>query len=183
MRVFPRIAALAAVIFMAAGCAGIPDRRAVLEELNPAQMDARVFARAAGVYTGPIRATTLRGGFEGEMSMDVRLDLGGTVDAPEVLLRINRGISTAWAMYGERDGLYTNIPSKRYGAQGYVYVSTHAPNQMLLELRRFGASPNTSGWMILTLQPNDVLDAEWIGHSGWRGDGELWRTTALNHHW
>ena len=179
MRVFPRIAALAAVIFLAAGCAGIPNRRAVLEELNPAQMSPRVFARAAGTYTGPIRATTLRGGFEGEMTMEVRLDLSGTLDKPEVLLRLVKGFSTAWAMYGERDGLYTNIPSKRYGAQGFVYASTHAPNQMLLQLRRFGASPNVGGWLILTFQPDDVVDVEWIGHSGWRGDGELWRTPAL----
>jgi hypothetical protein len=151
----------------------------VLEELNPAPMSAGVFDSAAGTYTGPVRATSLRGGFEGESATDVRLDLGGSVDAPEVTVTMDRGFSTAWAMYGERKGRYTNIRSKRYGAQGKVFVSTHAPNQMLLELRKFGASANIGVWMILTFQPGGAVDVEWIGHSGWQGDGELWRTPAL----
>ena len=48
-----------------AGCAGPADRSAILDELNPAPMSARAWSRVVGTYTGPIRASTERGGFEG----------------------------------------------------------------------------------------------------------------------
>jgi hypothetical protein len=129
----------------------------------------------AGTYTGPIRSTSLRGGLEGESAMETRLDLSGWNDAPEVVLRVNNGFSTAWAIYGERTGTYTNIPSKRYGTQGTLAVSTHAPNQLLLHLRRYGASAGTGSYIILTFIGNGKAVVDMIGHSGWRGDGELWR--------
>ena len=182
MRVFRRIAALAALaisIAGVAGCAGSRDRQAILDELNPAPMSRQAWSRAIGTYTGPIRSSTQRGGFEGYSSMDVRLDLSGGVDSPEVQLKIDNGFSTAWAYYGERKGFYTDIPSKRYGAQGTVFASTHAPNQLLLQTRRYGASSGTGVWMILTFQPGGIIDVDTIGHSGWRGDGELWRAPSL----
>jgi hypothetical protein len=114
--------------------------------------------------------------------MDVRLDLSGWPDTPGVLLRIDNGFSTAWTMYGERKGTYTNIPSKRYGSQGTVTATTHAPGQLLIQLNRFGLSAGTCSWMILTFRPNGVIDVELIGHSGWRGDGELWRVPAVLRH-
>jgi len=182
MRVFIRTlarAALAVMPVMLAGCAGFSDRRAILNELDPAPMTERAWSQMVGTYTGPIRSATQRGGFEGESATETRLDLSGWAAAPEVVLRMDTGFSTAWAMYGERKGTYTNIPSKRYGTQGAVYPSTHAPNQLLLQWRRFGVSANTGGWIILTFRGNGVIDADMIGHSGWRGDGELWRAPAL----
>jgi hypothetical protein len=180
MRVFQRIAALATLAATIAGCAGYPDRRVVLNELDPAPMTERAWSHVTGTYTGPIRSTTLRGGYEGESAMETRVDLSGWADDPQVLLRIENGFSTAWAQYGERVGTYTNIPSKRYGSQGYVYASTHAPNQMLLKLRRYGASGGTGNWLILTFHGGETIDVDMIGHSGWRGDGELWRVPALD---
>ena len=180
MRVFPRIAVLAIVAVTFAGCAGFSDRRVVLNELNPAPMTEQAWSRVKGTYTGPIRSTTLRGGFEGESAMEVRVDLSGWADAPEVVLRTDTGFSTAWAMYGERKGTFTNIPSKRYGSQGPAYPSTHAPNQLLLQWRRWGVSANTGGWMIMTFRGNGVIDVDMLGHSGWRGDGELWQSPAVN---
>jgi hypothetical protein len=173
------MAALTALIFIAAGCSGYPDRRLILNELSPALMSDRAYAGVIGAYTGPIRATSQRGGFEGESSSEARLDLSGWPDAPRVVLKLDTGFSTAWAMYGEREGVYTNIPSQRYGAQGVVYASTHAPNQMLLKLRRFGASAGTGAWLILTFQGQGTIDVDWIGHSGWRGQGELWRVSDI----
>jgi hypothetical protein len=182
MRVFIRMAALAtyaALILMVAGCSGYPDRRIILNELSPALMSNRAYAGVVGTYTGPVRSTTQRGGFEGESTIETRLDLSGWADAPQVALKMDTGFSTAWAMYGERKGLYTNIPSRRYGSQGDVYASTHAPNQMLLKMHRFGASAGTGAWVILTFQDDGVIDVDWIGHSGWRGSGELWRVPAV----
>jgi hypothetical protein len=111
--------------------------------------------------------------------METRLDLAGSADSPDVILRLDTGFSTAWAMYGERKGTYTNISSKRYGAQGAILATTHAPNQLLLETRRFGASTGTGTWMILTFRGNGTVDIDVLGHSGWRGEGELWRVPAI----
>ena len=126
-----------------------------------------------------MRATSQRGGFEGETAIETRLDLSGWSDSPEVTLRIDNGFSTAWAIYGERRGTYSNVPSKWYGAQGRVYASTHAPNQMLIKLRRYGFSAGTGSWMILTFEGNGTINVNLIGHAGWRGDGELWRVPVL----
>jgi len=182
MRVFKRIAALALLAgilaMTVAGCAGPGDRCAIFDELDPAPMTQQAWSHVVGTYMGPMRMAAQRGGFEGASSTEMRLDLSGWVDAPEVVLRTDKGFSTAWAMYGERKGTYTNIPSKRYGSQGMVYASTHAPNQMLLRMRRFGVSANTGYWMILTFRGNGTVDVEGIGYSGWRGDGELWRVAT-----
>jgi len=180
MSFLPRFAAMVTLALAIGGCAGFSDRDAVLNELNPAPMSEQAWARVAGTYTGPIRASTQRGGFEGASSTELRLDLSGWADAPEVVMQMDNGFSTAWAMYGERKGTYTNIPSKRYGTQGAVFPTTHAPNQLLLKWRRWGVSANTGGWMILTFRGHGVIDVDMIGHSGWRGDGELWRAPAVD---
>ena len=111
--------------------------------------------------------------------METRLDLSGWADEPEVILQEENAFTTSWVYYGERQGTYTNIPSKWYGAQGRVYASTHAPNQLLLKLRRYGFSAGTGSWMILTFHGKDTIDVDLIGHSGWRGDGELWRVPSI----
>lgn len=158
-----------------AGCAGFADRRVILDQLSPQPMSPAAWGRVVGTYMGPVRVTTQRGGFEGENTVEMRLDLSGWADAPEATMKMDSGFSTAWAMYGERKGLYSNVPAKRYGSQGELFVSTHAPNQMLIEMRRFGISPNIRAWLILTFEDNGNVSVDWIGHSGWRGDGELWR--------
>jgi len=173
------LAAYTALILTVAGCSGYPDRRVILNGLSPALMSGRAYASVVGTYTGPVRSTTQRGGFEGESTIESRLDLSGEADNPQVALKMDTGFSTAWAMYGERKGVYSNIPSRRYGSQGVVFASTHAPNQMLLQLRRFGASAGTGAWVILTFQDDGVIDVDWIGHSGWRGSGELWRVPPV----
>jgi hypothetical protein len=91
-------AALTALIFMAAGCSGYPDRHLILNTLSPAPMSDRAYAGVVGTYTGPVRATTIRGGFEGESTSEIRLDLSGWADHPLVLLKMDTGFSTAWAM-------------------------------------------------------------------------------------
>jgi hypothetical protein len=174
------LAALAAA--MLSGCAGGPDRNAILQELNPAPMSQRDWALARGTYTGPVRSTTQRFGVEGQSATEMRLDLSGWADQPGIKARMDAGYSTAWSMYGERKGVYTNIPAQRYGSQGTVYPSTHAPNILLLKFRRYGASGNTGTWMILTFRGNGAIDVDLIGHSGWRGDGELWRIPATERH-
>ncbi len=142
-------------------------------------MPARVWSQVAGTYLGPIHASTERGSFEGLTSIETRLDLSGWSDSPEVVIRIDRGYSTSWTEYGEWHGTFTNIPAKRYGSQGQVIASTHAPNQLLLILHRNRTATHAGNWMILTFHENGHADVDWIGRSGWRGSGELWRATAV----
>ena len=160
------------------GCAGPPNRIAVLDQLSPAPMSPQAWAQVRGAYTGPIRASTIRFGFEGLSQMETRLDLSGSADAPGVVFHMIRGYSTSWTAYGEREGIYTNIRAKRYGSQGTAEASTHAPNQMLITLRRDATLTHRGTWLILTFLSNGRIDVDWIGHSGWRGSGELWRVPA-----
>jgi hypothetical protein len=163
--VLRRIALLAALPAMLAGCtgAGPVNRSAVLDELNPAPMSAAAWSRVCWTYSGPIRASTQRNGIEGLSQTDTRLELSGPVDAPGVVFRMDRGFSTGWTPYGEWKGNFTNIPSMRYGSQGTVDASTHAPNQLLLVLRRDSSASREGSWMILTFRPNGNVDVDWIG--------------------
>lgn len=179
---FGRIAAPAVLVAMIAGCAGPSDRDAAIHELNPAPMSAQVWSQVRGTYAGPIREVTERYGFEASAAMETRLDVSGWADAPGVVFRIDKGYSTDWSEYGEWRGTFTNIPDKRYGTQGAAYPSTHAPNQMLLELRRNGVHIGKGSWVILTFRGNGNVDVDWIGRAGWRGEGELWRVpSAMTH--
>jgi hypothetical protein len=138
-------------------------------------MPARAWSRVVGTYTGPVRATTIRFGFEGQSSIDARLDLSGWADDPEAVFRIDKTYSSPWTMYGETEGTFTNIPAKRYGSQGTVVASTHFPNQMLLVIRKDVTATRAGSWLILTFLGDGRVDVDWIGRSGWRGSGELWR--------
>jgi hypothetical protein len=138
-------------------------------------MRAGVWSRLIGTYTGPIHESTERWGHEGLAAMETRLDISGWSDAPEVVFKVDKGYSTSWTEYGEWQGTFTNIPSKRYGSQGEVIASTHAPNQMLLVLRRKSTATRAGSWVILTFRVNGNVEVDWIGRSGWRGQGELWR--------
>jgi hypothetical protein len=176
-RSFARIAAVVAVAAMAiaiSGCAGPPDRNAVLDELSPAPISPAAWSRIVGTYTGPIRASTIRSGFEGLAAISTRLDLSGSV-----VLRMDKGYSTSWTMYGEKKGTFTNIPSRRYGSQGTATASTHFPDQVLITIRRDGTLSHEGTWMILTFHANGNVDVDWIGRSGYRGTGELARVPSL----
>jgi hypothetical protein len=161
-----------------AGCAGPGNRNAVLDELSPAPISGRTWSRIVGTYTGPIHASTERFGFEGLSAMETRLDLSGWADAPAVIFRMDKGYSTSWTMYGERNGTYTNIHDQRYGSQGTVVASSHAPNQLLLVLRRDTTANHKGTWLILTFLADGSVDVDYIGHSGWRGSGELSRVPS-----
>jgi hypothetical protein len=179
MRVFQRIAALVALAVTIAGCEGPSNRNLILDELNAAPMSPRAWSRATGTYTGAIRVATERYGFEDLSAMDTRLELSGWADSPQVIFRMDRGYSTAWTEYGEWKGTFTNIPDQRYGTQGTVTASTHAPDQALLVLRRNGASTQSGNWLILTFRGNGTIDVDWIGRAGFRGQGELSRVPVL----
>lgn len=142
-------------------------------------MSAQAWSRVVGSYNGPVRLTTQRWGFEAQKSIETRVDIAGPVSDPEIFLRMDSGFSTEWSVYGEHRGIYTNIQSKLYGSQGTVAAATHAPNQLLLTIHRDGASPEKCSWLILTFRGRGVVDAEMIGHSGWRGDGEFWRIPTV----
>jgi hypothetical protein len=165
----------ATALALLAGCAGPGNRNAVLGELNPAPIPARNWSRIVGTYTGPIHASTQRFGYEGLSSMETRLDLSGWADAPAVVFQMDKGYSTSWTEYGERKGTYTNIPDKRYGSQGIVIASSHAPDQVLLVLRRDTTAIHKGTWLILTFLTNGNVDVDYVGRSGWRGAGELTR--------
>ena len=167
------------LVLALAGCAGPADRKAIYAQLSPATVAESAWGHMKGTYTGPVRASTQRTGFEGQSSTEVRLDTSGPADAPDVVLQCDRGYSTAWSIYGERKGVYTNIPSRRYSSQGFVYATSHAPNQLLLQMHRYGLCPGIQFSMILTFRRDGNVSAEWIGPSGWHGDGELWRVPLL----
>lgn len=162
-------------ILALSGCAGVFGRRAVLYQLNPVPMSETAWAGVRGVYAGPVRAATQRFGFEGVQSMDFRLELSGYASDPGILMRVHTGYITAWTMYGEWKGTYTNLPSRRYGTQGWVEASTHAPDQLLIRPIANGIIGPREYWMILTFHPHGVASIDFIGHNGYRGEGELWR--------
>lgn len=169
-------AAMVLAILFCAGCAGPTNRQYILDELDPNPMTPRAWDRAVGVYSGPIRSTTMRNGYEGLSTRDVRIDLSGSADDPQVWFKEVNDFSGAWTTFAEHKSTYTNIPARRYGSQGWLIASTHAPNQLLIRFRRSGLA--VSAWrMILTFNENGSADVEFIGHSGWRGSGELWRST------
>lgn len=177
-RVHGRWVILFAAMLAVAGCAGPSNRRAIFAELDPAPMTERAWARVAGTYGGPIHSSTQRNNFEGLSVHNVRLDLSGSSYAPEVLLQDDNDYASAWTPYGERRGTFTNIPVKRYGSQGSVAASTHAPNQLLLKVRRNGLS--TQGiWLILTFEANGSASVDFVGRNGWRGEGDLVRVLPL----
>ena len=181
MRVFRRVALLGMLAAAMAGCAGPHNRNIIRNQLNPEPMSGQAWAQARGTYMGPVRETTIRGAFEGEASYELRLDLAGSADSPDIILYTDKGFSTAWAEYGERKGLYTNVPAKTYGAQGTVYATTHAPNQVDDPVEAFWICyAHTSGpFMVLTFRENGHIDVDWVDHAGWHGEGELWRVPAV----
>jgi hypothetical protein len=163
------------VVLLFTGCAGPDNRNAVLYQLNAAPMTASAWASARGTYNGPIHASTDRFGFHALMQAETRLDLYGSASDPAVTLQVDKGYSTAWTMYGERTGTYTNVPTKRYGSQGTILATSHYPNQVLLVVRRDTTVNHKPTWLILTFLPNGSIDIDYLGLSGWRGSGELWR--------
>ena len=176
MRLFSRIGLLAALSILVTGCEGPFERQGILRELNPAPMTAQAWSHIVGSYTGPVRESTMRNGTEGLSSMEIRLDLSGWATDPEAVFRMDKSYATAWTPFAVWKGTFTNIYEKRYGTQGSLRISTHAPDQILLTLRRNGELTGDATWAILTYRGNGILDVDWIGRSGWRGEGELWRT-------
>jgi len=158
-----------------AGCAGPSNRNAVFNELNPAPMTASAWARIRGTYTGPIHASTDRFGVHALAQMETRLDINGSAYDPAVTLQIDKGYSTSWTAYGEHKGTYTNVPYRRYGSQGTIVASSHYPNQMLVTVRRVSTLNHKPSWLVLTFLPSGSIDVDYLGLSGWRGSGELWR--------
>jgi len=173
-RTLAQWAALVAVAASMAACSGPADRQNILARLNPAFMGPRTWEHYVGTYTGPIHADSMRFGYEGLSTRSIQITLSGRTDYPLVTLKEVNDTSSAFDEYVERKATYTNNPVQRYGAQGWVLASTHAPNQLLVRFRRYGIAVSALR-MIMTFNADGSADVDFFGHSGWRGTGELWR--------
>jgi len=181
MRSFLRATSLLslAVLFFLTGCGTIPQRRAIRESVSPDPIDPRMFARIAGVYTGPIRTTTKRFGTQGVRLFETRLEVYGSPESPDVFFKIQTAFTGAWNVYGENSEEFTNIPDRRYGTQGYIVATTHAPDQLRIKLRAGAFSPHVGSFLIVTFRGRDCADVRWIGRSGWHGEGSLHRMPSF----
>jgi len=143
-------------------------------------MSERAFARIAGVYLGPVRTTTKRFGTQGIRLFEMRLELYGNPESPDVFLKLHTAFTGAWEAYGENSEEFTNIPERRYGTQGFIVATTHAPNQIMLSPRTGALSPHLGSFMIVTFRGRNRADVTWIGRSGWHGGGTLHRVPSFS---
>lgn len=158
-----------------AGCAGVPQRRAIRETLQPEPMTEQAWAAATGVYTGPVRTVIRRFGTEGAAVADARLEVSGSALRPRVFLKMQTGYSSAWTPYVERTETFTNIPERRYGTQGYILATTHGPDQLMLRFRPGVLSTNSRVFWIVTFTGRDCATVTAVGRSGRHGEGTLHR--------
>lgn len=164
---------------LATGCAGVGKRRAVVRALAPETMTPEQWSRVVGVYIGPVRATTIRFGDEGVTVLQTRIEISGRPEAPEIFLKVQTSFSGAWIPYSEKLETFTNIPERRYGTQGYIFASSHDPNQILLRLRPNGIPLGVRPRLILSFHAHGCADVEYLGPSGWRGEGTLHRVPVF----
>lgn len=178
MAIFLR-ASLILCVFLA-GCAGVPQRRAIRETLAPEPMSARAWAAVVGTYTGPVRSTMRRFRNEGASVAETRVEISGDAQNPRVFLKMQTGYTSAWVSYVERDETFTNIPERRYGTQGFVLASTHEPDQLMLRFRPGVLSANARAFWIITFCGRDCATIEAVGRSGRYGEGTLHRVPAFS---
>lgn len=152
----------------------------MVETLSPAPMGPGMFARVDGVYLGPVRVKTKRFGSEGIRLFEMRLEIAGSPHSPDVFIKLHTAYTGAWNVYGESREEFTNIPERRYGTQGYVVATSHAPNQLLLRPRPGPLSPHAGSFMIVTFSGPNRADVTWIGKSGWHGGGRLHRVPRFH---
>ena len=183
-----RLALVLGAALSVSGCAFLSQRSAAFRPLAPDPMTPEAWAQVTGVYSGPIRATTKRFGTEGIRVFETRLELFGSPESPDVFIKIRTTHSGAWTAYSEKTETFTNIPERRYGTQGYVFASSHAPDQLLLRLRPNGVSLDVRPTMILTFRGRGYVDVQWLASNGWHGEGSLHRVPVftdveLTRHW
>ena len=157
------------------GCGGIGARRAVLDTLSPYTVSGREWSRMIGTFSGPTRITTNRFGNEAVEILTMSLEISGDPLAPKIFLRMRTDHSGAWSFYNEHLASFTNILARRYSTQGYVTATTHAPNQLLIFIHRNDLTTDPGPFMIVTFRGRDCADVEYLGKSGWRGEGSLMR--------
>jgi hypothetical protein len=175
MRSFFCAALLGCTLAGFTGCGGVTAREHALTVLSPQPMNPAQWQRVTGLYAGPIRAATTRFGYEALSVRELRMEISGTAEEPLVFLKMQTSHAGAWTAYSEKTETFTNISERRYGTQGYVFASSHAPDQLLLRLRANGVSWNVRPRMILTFRGRSCIDVDWIAESGWRGEGTLQR--------
>lgn len=165
--------ALCCAALFASGCAVLSQRRAPFSALAPEPMTPQQWKPLTGIYSGTIRATTRRLGTEGVRVFEARLELSGNPESPDVFLKIRTTHSGAWTTYSEKTETFTNIRVRRYGTDGYVLASTHAPDQVLLRLQPNGLWLDVRPTMILTFHAPGWADVQWLASNGWHGEGSL----------
>jgi hypothetical protein len=180
MSIFLRAALVFILGISIAGCAGVPQRREIRETLNPNPMSEREWAGVTGTYTGPVRLVIRRFGNEGASVTESRIELSGDARNPRVFLKMLTGYSSAWAPYVERSETFTNIPERRYGTQGFVLASTHAPDQLMLHFHPGVLSSNSHAFWIITFRGRDCAEVTAVRRSGWHGEGTLHRVPVFS---
>lgn len=180
MKNLPRaLSALGLGIFFLAGCAAMPQRRAIRETPGPNPMTGSEWAAVTGIYTGPVRSVNRRFASEGLSVADARLELSGSAEQPRVFLKTQTGYAGAWSAYVERNESLTNIPERRYGTQGFIAAATHSPDGLTLQFRPGPFSTNSRAFWIVTFRGRDCAEVTAVARAGWHGEGTLHRVPVL----
>lgn len=179
MRATLRISLFACLILVGAGCMAVHQRRNIRESVAPEPMTPRAWGAAAGTYIGPIRSTSRRFGSEGVSVAETRLEISGTADEPLIFMKMRVAFTSAGNMNGERTETFTNIDQRRYGVRGRLFASSHAPDQLLLQLKPQPLSPTAGSFMILTFRGHGHADVDFVEHAFRHGEGTLLRPPAL----
>lgn len=192
-----RVTLLFFVIISLTGCSTLPQREAFFENLSPDKISQSAWKKYTGIYKGTIHSSSSGNyGVEG-VNMEyvdprlnssddpgvtvaeVRLELSGTPEEPQVYLEMQSACTSVWVTSGNYLEKFTNIPQREYGVHARLLAYSHAPNQLLISLKPQFFSPNRGAAMILTFRGKGYVDIEYIGHFSRRGTGNLTRVPAF----
>jgi len=196
MEIFRRATLIFCLSLLFFGCSTVDQRKAFFENLSPDRMSKSAWKHYTGAYRGTIHSSAYPNGvmganarewvFQTDASMEpgvtvaeVRLDLSGTPEEPQVYLEMDSACSSEWVTSGTYFEKFTNIPQRQYGVKNGLLAYSHAPNQLLISLKPEFFSPNRGAAMILTFRGKGYVDIEYIGHFSRRGIGNLSRVTTF----
>ena len=161
------------LIFALPGCSTINQRNAVFADLSDRPIAPAKWRKLAGVYSGPVRSTSVGIGTTGVTSENMRLEVYGTPEDPLVFLRMRMFATSAFSAYNERNESFTNIPEREFGVRARLTASSHAPDELLITLEPALVSPNRGGAMIIKFATDGSAEVDSVGHFQRRGIGSL----------
>lgn len=179
MKSLPRLALAFCLTILVSGCVAMHERRVVREAVSPNPMTPGQWSQITGVYVGPVRSVNRRFGATGFNTTDLRLEISGTPEAPELFLKMHTAFTSASFFSGERDETFTNIPERRYGVRASLRATSHEPDQLRIRLWSQPLSPSLGGFLTITFRGQGCADVDFLEHAGRRGEGTIKRLPNL----